>query len=84
MPSDICLYQDKHPHMDDVYVKYYYTELAIMPRSTMLKIDLLARIYKEKTKLYEKENTDTKTDEWYSGAHSAYNTMLDILNEYRQ
>lgn len=50
----------------------------------MLKIDLLARLNKEKTKLYEKETTDTNTQDWHSGAHHAYNTMLDILNEYRQ
>ena len=55
-----------------------------MPRSTMLKTDLLARLYKEKTKLYEKETTNTSTNEWHSGAHSAYNTILDIVNEYRQ
>lgn len=62
----------------------FILNLPPMPRSTMLKIDLLAKIYKEKTKLYEKETKDTNTEDWHSGAHSAYNTMLDILNEYRQ
>lgn len=54
-----------------------------MPRSTMLKVDMLARIYKLKTELYE-EHEKTKTGQWVDGAHYAYNKVLDILQEYRQ
>ena len=57
-----------------------------MPRSTMLKTDILARLYKLKTELYE-ENEVTKTGhtgQWTDGAHFAYNRVLDILQEYRQ
>jgi len=54
-----------------------------MPRSTMLKTDILARLYKLKTELYE-EHKVTKTGQWTDGAHYAYNKVLDILQEYRQ
>jgi len=54
-----------------------------MPRSTMLKTDILARLYKLKTELYE-EHEVTKTGQWTDGAHFAYNKVLDILQEYRQ
>ena len=54
-----------------------------MPRSTMLKTDILARLYKLKTELYE-EHEVSKTEEWADGAHYAYNRVLDILQEYRQ
>ena len=55
-----------------------------MPRSTMLKTDILARLYKLKTELYEDEEEMTKTGQWTDGAHFAYNRVLDILQEYRQ
>jgi len=55
-----------------------------MPRSTMMKTDLLARLYQEKTKLYEGEFEDKKTEEWHHGAHFAYGRLLEILSEYRQ
>ena len=54
-----------------------------MPRSTMLKVDLLSRLYKLKTELYE-EHAGTKTGQWNDGAPYAYNKVLDILQEYRQ
>lgn len=56
----------------------------LMPRSTMMKTDLLARLYKEKTKLYEGEFEKEKTEEWHRGAHFAYGRLLEILSEYRQ
>lgn len=58
--------------------------LTPMPRSTMLKTDLLARLYKEKTKLYEGEFREEQTEEWHHGAHFAYSRLLDIISEYRQ
>ena len=57
-----------------------------MPRSSMLKTDMLARLYKLKTELYE-ENEVAKTGhtgQWTDGAHYAYNKVLDMLQEYRQ
>lgn len=54
-----------------------------MPRSTMLKVDMLAKIYKLKTELYE-EHEKTKTGQWVDGAHYAYNEVLKVLQEYRQ
>lgn len=54
-----------------------------MPRSTMLKVDMLARIYKLKTELYE-EHEVAKTGQWKDGAHYAYNEVLKVLQEYRQ
>jgi|11BtaG_2_1085332.scaffolds.fasta_scaffold00018_3 hypothetical protein len=50
----------------------------------MLKTDLLARLYKEKTKLYEGEFREEQTEEWHHGAHFAYSRLLDIISEYRQ
>ena len=54
-----------------------------MPRSTMLKVDMLARLYKLKTELYEQHEV-TKTGQWTDGAHYAYNEVLKVLQEYRQ
>jgi hypothetical protein len=50
----------------------------------MLKTDMLARLYKLKTELYENEQHVSKTGQWQDGAHYAYNKVLDILQEYRQ
>ena len=46
----------------------------------MQKVDLLAKIYQLKTALYNEH--EEEHDEWHDGAHHAYNTILDILNEY--
>jgi hypothetical protein len=56
-----------------------------MPRSTMLKVDLLARLYKLKTELYTNETNrqSGKTGQWQDGAHYAYNEVLKVLEEYR-
>ena len=47
----------------------------------MTKVDLLARIYKLKTSLYNGQHED-KGKEWDDGAHSALTSVLDILDEY--
>ena len=49
----------------------------------MLKTDMLARIYKLKTALYNGERSD-KNGDWHDGAHDSLNKVLDILNEYRE
>lgn len=54
-----------------------------MSRSIMLKADMLARIYKLKTSLYNGEHKG-KPGLWHDGAHDALNKVLDILQEYRQ
>jgi len=57
--------------------------LCPMPRGIMLKTDMLARIYKLKTALYNGEQHD-KSGDWHDGAHDALNKVLDILQEYRE
>ena len=52
-----------------------------MPRGRLLKIDILARVYKMKTDLYDGKYKD-RTGQWHDGAHDTLNTVLDILNEY--
>ena len=53
-----------------------------MPRGTMTKIDLEARLYKLKTALYEGEHHD-KSGDWHDGYHEAISRMLDYLQEWR-
>lgn len=52
-----------------------------MPRGRLSKTDVLAEIYKLKTNLYDGTYHD-KSEDWHDGAHHAYNTILDLLNEY--
>jgi hypothetical protein len=54
-----------------------------MPRGIMLKTDILARVYKLKTALYNGEQSD-KSGDWHDGAHDSLNKVLEILNEYRE
>ena len=53
-----------------------------MPRATMKEIDIQARLYKLKTKLFEGHHQD-KSGEWHDGAHFAYNEILNLLQEYK-
>lgn len=55
--------------------------ISIMPRGKMLKVDMLARVYKLKNELYNGTNY-AKSSEWHDGAHDALNKVLDILKEY--
>ena len=55
-----------------------------MPRGRLLKVDMLAKVYKLKTELYDKENNTGMTGQWYDGAHDSLDKVLDILNEYAQ
>lgn len=50
-----------------------------MPRGKLDKPDILSRVYKLKTSLYDEKN---KSKDWYEGAHDSLNKILDILNEY--
>ena len=52
-----------------------------MPRANVTKIDLLSRVYKLKTALYNGQHQN-KNGDWHNGAHHVYNQILDILNEY--
>jgi len=54
-----------------------------MPRTRMRKIDLLSKIYKLKTSLYNGEHHE-KTGDWHDGAHDALNKVLDHLQEYSE
>jgi len=53
----------------------------VMPRGRMSKVDMLSRVYKMKTALYNGQHSD-KSDEWHEGAHEALSKVLDALNEY--
>ena len=52
-----------------------------MPRGIVSKTDILSRVYKMKTELYDGKQHD-KSGDWHDGAHSTLNRILDILNEY--
>jgi len=52
-----------------------------MSTGSVTKTDLLTRVYKLKTELYDGKHSD-RPGQWHDGAHSAYNKILDILNEY--
>jgi hypothetical protein len=54
-----------------------------MPRNHVKKEELKVRVLKLKNALYEGEYYD-KGDVWNNGAQQAYNSILNILNEYAQ
>ena len=53
-----------------------------MPRAIMQKTDILARVYKLKTALFNGEHPEKSAD-WHDGAHESLNKILDILQEWR-
>ena len=53
----------------------------VMPRGRMTKVDMLARVYKMKTELYNGNHRD-KGAEWHDGAQDTLNKILNFLNEY--
>ena len=55
-----------------------------MPRGSLHKIDMLAKVYKLKTELYKKDTNSGMTGQWYDGAHDSLDKVLDIINEYSQ
>jgi hypothetical protein len=56
-----------------------------MPRNSVTKQELQARVYKLKTALYDSTDMfDCFSDEKKAGAHDALNRVLDILQEYRE
>ncbi|AXQ70479.1 hypothetical protein HOU04_gp080 [Synechococcus phage S-T4] len=52
-----------------------------MPSSRLSKVDILPRIYKLKTALYDGKRHD-KSGEWHNGYHEALNDILDMLDEF--
>jgi hypothetical protein len=52
-----------------------------MPNSKLSKVDILPRIYKLKTALYDGKRHD-KSGEWHDGYHAALNEVLDLLDEF--
>ena len=52
-----------------------------MPRGRLDKVDILARVYKMKTALYDGQHSD-KSGDWHDGHHAALNKVLDAINEY--
>jgi hypothetical protein len=52
-----------------------------MPRGRLTKVDILAKMYKMKTDLYNGVHGNKSTD-WYDGAHDAIDKVLNYLNEY--
>lgn len=52
-----------------------------MPRSRLSKVDILPRIYKLKTALYDGKRQE-KNGDWHDGYHSAMNDVLDMLDEF--
>lgn len=58
-----------------------------MPRGSLRKTDMLAKVYKLKTELYDKDTSSSmtgQTGQWYDGAHDSLDKVLDIINEYSQ
>ena len=57
---------------------------STMPRGTVNKQEIQARIYKLKTALYDSTDMfNCFSEEKKEGAHDALNRVLDILQEYR-
>lgn len=54
-----------------------------MSRVRMRKGDLLTKIYKLKTDLYN-GTYDKKEGQWHEGAHHALNKVLEHLQEYSE
>jgi hypothetical protein len=54
-----------------------------MPHGFVTKNDILARVYKIKTELYDGQKEDKNSD-WHDGAHDSLNKILNLLQEYIQ
>jgi len=52
-----------------------------MPHGSVTKNDILARVYKIKTELYNGEY-ESRPGQWHDGAHHTLNRVLDLLQEY--
>jgi hypothetical protein len=53
----------------------------VMPRGRVTKNDILHRVYKMKTELYDGKHKD-KPGQWHDGAHDAYNRILELLDQF--
>ena len=55
---------------------------ASQQHATATRPDVVdAKVYKLKTELYD-GTLNEKSEDYHDGAHKAYNTILDIINEY--
>jgi hypothetical protein len=54
-----------------------------MPRGQVTKVELVSRLYKLKTQLFDGNHKD-KSGDWHDGAHRSLNSVLDILQEYSE
>ncbi len=52
-----------------------------MPHGSVTKNDILARVYKIKSELYNGKQHDKSCD-WHDGAHDSLNRILELLQEY--
>ena len=52
-----------------------------MSTGSVTKVELLDRVYKLKTALYNGQHKN-KGKDWHDGAHSALTSVLNILDEY--
>ena len=64
-----------------LYTILDYDDGKTMPRSQITKIDILSRVYKMKTSLYDGEQRD-KSGEWHDGYHQALSEILNIVDEF--
>lgn len=53
-----------------------------MPRGSLHKTDILAKVYKLKNELHEGRYHGA-TKEWMEGSHYQLNQVLNIIEEYR-
>jgi hypothetical protein len=54
-----------------------------MPRGKIDKPEMLAKVYRLKSMLYDGDYKHQNND-WHNGSHDSLNKVLDILNEYSQ
>lgn len=54
-----------------------------MPRGTLNKVDMLARVYKLKDRIYNDDSYSHWNNEQRKAADDAINSVLEIMSEYR-
>ena len=79
--SDLLTNQHRGPAGPLFLCLNSYSICKFMPRGRLDKVDILARVYKMKTALYDGQHSD-KSGDWHDGAHDALSKVLDAINEY--
>ena len=79
--SDLLTNQHRGPAGPLFLCLNSYSICKFMPRGRLDKVDILARVYKMKTALYDGQYSD-KSGDWHDGAHDALSKVLDAINEY--